>query len=97
MATIRYEPISKLMYEFKEFEEELTEELQNSCLSWGSEKQLTLGNAEYIYDVIDSFFSEQLENARELQQPEKIALYEEKLKVLARVRSSRTEYYCMEE
>lgn len=97
MNSIRYKPLSELLEKFKEFEEPLTEEFQNSDISWGSEKQLTLASAPYIQDIIEEYLQQQLDDAREEGGTAVIAMYEGALRTLERERQGPALYYCMEE
>jgi len=97
MSSVRYEPLSKLLKKFKDAEEDIYEDLRNSDISWGAEKQITLGEAEYIHDVIEEHLQGRIDHLTHASEIAELGKYQGYLNTLQGIRGSATAYYCMEE
>ena len=95
--TIRYSSLDELLCNFSEVKEELSEELRNSDISWGSEQQLTLADASYVHQVIEEYLAQAFVDAEEAKNEKKLAKYSEYIATIKRIDGGLTQYYCMEE
>lgn len=101
MKAARYVPLSELLDKFPDAAESIGEDLRDSDISWGSDKQLTLAEASYVHDIIEERITAVLEDLGERDQDEADKQLRKQaksyLKVLDRLRAGATQYYCMEE